>query len=274
MQRINIPWFLEVMASLDNLSSCVPGEAVSDHIFGLFSAQNNIKTLFNTSVYRQHMRVCNSKGNELSSILGSLIAKDAADTINAYEIWNMTKTRDAFRDLLIAECSTLPSYLVSRKEGYDMDVLVSSGGSLFPSSLAYKVPEALHDADQAAKALAFELATACGFHLFRLTESVVKRYWDTVSDGAERPKLQTLGTYAGEMKTKAFGDEAVVESIKQMARLHRNPVIHPETVLSVEEAIGILGIARSAVGSMLGALPNLPFPVDGEVALPLKGSNI
>jgi len=43
-----------------------------------------------------------------------------------------------------------------------------------------------------------------------------------------------------------------------MTRLHRNPLVHPEAILTVEEAIGIIGIARSVIGSILVVLPDVP----------------
>jgi hypothetical protein len=103
------------------------------------------------------------------------------------------------------------------------------------------------------RALAYELPTACGFHTFRVTEAVVRRYWDAVSENKERPKPQTLGTFAAKMAKHKYGDEKVVEAIKQMTKLHRNPLIHPEVILNVEEAIGIIGMARSVIAMMLQA---------------------
>ena len=45
---------------------------------------------------------------------------------------------------------------------------------------------------------------------------------------------------------------------KQMTKLHRNPLIHPEVILTVDEAIGIIGMARSVIGAMLQVLPDEP----------------
>jgi hypothetical protein len=55
-----------------------------------------------------------------------------------------------------------------------------------------------------------------------------------------------------------FGEKRIVEAIKQMTKLHRNPLIHPEVILTSEEAIGIIGMARSVIGAMLATLPDAP----------------
>ncbi len=54
-------------------------------------------------------------------------------------------------------------------------------------------------------------------------------------------------------------------SLQQLARLHRNPIIHPEVILTVDEAITILGIVRSVIGAMLAVLPDVP-PTTGSAA--------
>jgi hypothetical protein len=100
-------------------------------------------------------------------------------------------------------------------------------------------------------------------------ESVFRVYWDKVSNGADRPKLETIGNVASELEKNNFGDAKVWESLKQMAKLHRNPLIHPEAILTIEEAIGIIGIARSVIGAMLAALPDIvPTTATPAQALP------
>jgi hypothetical protein len=75
-----------------------------------------------------------------------------------------------------------------------------------------------------------------------------------------------MGQFAAELERQQLGDPKVVEAIKQMTKLHRNPLIHPEVISSTEEAFGIIGTARSAIAAMLAALqmfparPALPLP--------------
>lgn len=152
----------------------------------------------------------------------------------------------------------MPIYIVAKKDNFDVNLLIETGIRLFPSAIVAKVPEVEKDASEVGRALAYELPTACGFHTFRVTESVVRRYWDIVSEGKERPKLQTLGNFAAEMEKQKIGDEKVIEAIKQMTKLHRNPLIHPEVILTVEEAIGIIGMARGVIAMMLQAMPDVP----------------
>lgn len=120
------------------------------------------------------------------------------------------------------------------------------------------MPEALFDCREAGRCLAYELATACGFHIFRALEAVLRKYYLQVSASKAPPKVRNIGVYLNAMKQAKVGDEKIRFALKQLTDLYRNPLIHPEAVLTQEEAIGIFGLARSSIGGMLAALPVVP----------------
>jgi len=259
---------LDVVKKLEQLDTLLPGRLL-DNLFPLIEAQTQLEMVFNQSVYAQYLRASREKGNELYAVIEQPFSEGESDLgqkqISEQEIVSIKSIKNHFLMVFRSEISTLPIFLVSKKEPYDSISLIEDGVRLFPFSIKAKAPETERDCVEAGKALAYELGTACGFHLFRVTESVVKRYWDEVTNKAKRPKLETLGNYAAELEKREVGDEKIVESIKQMTRLHRNPTIHPEVILTVEEAIGIVGMARSVVGAMLAILPDVP-PTTGTLA--------
>jgi len=61
----------------------------------------------------------------------------------------------------------------------------------------------------------------------------------------------------------ALGDPKLVAVLKQIKDLHRNEFIHPETTLTLDEAMGLLGIAHSAIVYMLCALPEKQLQLAG-----------
>jgi hypothetical protein len=128
--------------------------------------------------------------------------------------------------------------------------------AFFPADLSPKVPEAIDDFQQATKCLAFELPTACGFHLHRGTESVLHRYWDAVTGGKDRPRNRNIGDYLAALDQQNLGDARLKSSLRDLKDLHRNPLIHPEHSLkSVDDAISLFGIVRTVVTEMLKAIP-------------------
>lgn len=266
MHRVSFPWLLDVVAAIDNLEKVEPTSLDVDNWYPLFNAKNQIESVFNKSLYGQYLVVSREKASLLFDTISKIIgdSPNSDKSVDDFEIWNLKYQKNQFRTVFLSEVSTFPCFLVSRKEGYDTNILIDEGIRLFPSSLAQKVPEAIVDSLEAGKALAFELATACGFHVFRVTESVLKRYWDVVSNGSARPSPETIGTFANELDKQMLKDAKIIESLKQLAKLHRNPLIHPEAILTVEEAIDTLGIARSVIGAMLRVLPDVP-PTTGAV---------
>lgn len=261
MIRISIPWLVDVVKSLDDINFVQPNQPIMVNMPFMFPLMGKVEAIFDQSIYGPYLRASREAGREFHTEMVRLTdaSKDWDKTIiSDYEVFNLKSKRDTFRTVLLGDLSVAPSYLVSAKDSYDIVVLTEAGIRLFPPALMSKAPEIEKDAAEVGRALAFELPTACGFHTFRVTESVVRRYWDKVSNGKERPKPETLGTFAKKMAEEKFGDERVVEAIKQMTRLHRNPLIHPEVILTNEEAIGIIGMAKSVIGAMLQALPEIP----------------
>ena len=65
------------------------------------------------------------------------------------------------------------------------------------------------------------------------------------------------------MQQAKVGDEKILSVVGQLSKLHRNPLIHPDVVLTMDEAISILGMARSAITAMIGQLPDRPPTTGG-----------
>lgn len=257
--QINIPWMIKVIESIDHLSVIQGNTKLEDCWFMLFDAKSQLEALFFESIYRTHLRASRQHADELHKAISNVIEHHprSDNNISDLQVWDIQQKKSQFRLVFLSELSTLPCFLVSPKESYDISCLIYNGTLMFPEALARKAPETEVDSKEAGKALAFELPTACGFHVFRVVESVLKRYWTEVSGGEQHPKLKTIGNYVSELEKKDFGDKRIWEALRQLAKLHRNPLIHPEVILTVEEAIGIIGMSRSVVGAMLSNLPDV-----------------
>ena len=126
---------------------------------------------FEQSIYAPYLKSSREKATNLIEILKRIstdISADNEETLTPYEEWSIHHNREQFRSVFFAELSVLPAFLATGKEGYDVNTLIDEGQKLFPASTLSKCPEAESDMREAGKALAFELATSCGFHVFRL----------------------------------------------------------------------------------------------------------
>jgi hypothetical protein len=161
-----------------------------------------------------------------------------------------------FTNVLEAELPLLPLYLVSKKGGHDAEDLIGRGEVFFPPELATKVPAALADIKEGARCIAFELPTAAGYHFHRANEAVLRAYYDAVTGGAPRPPERSIGKYIGEMDRLKAGDASIKASLRDLARYHRNPLIHPEQSLkNANDAIALMNSVHSVVVPMLKEIP-------------------
>lgn len=150
----------------------------------------------------------------------------------------------------------MPLYVVTQKAGYDTAILIENGAACFPEDLATKVPEAIPDIAAATRCIAFELPTAAGFHLHRANESVLRAYWDAVTNGDQRPQSRNIGDYLNQLDAKKVGEDTVKSALRDLKDMHRNPLIHPEHSLdTVDDAIALMNSIHSVPVHMLKAIP-------------------
>lgn len=257
--RLDLSWIIETMRSVDALLSVSEEDKGGYAWSKLYDAKNKLNSIFSESVYGVHLKISRSKAFELLKIIDPIMTNFPMDgSFEEYQVWQLTNATKNFRTVFLSELSTLPAYIITPKQAYDIDALTDNGALMFPPDMGRKCPEASEDASEAGSCLAFERNTACGFHTFRVVEAVLKRYWDVVTSGLDRPNPQSLGKMAADLANKKLGDQKTVESLKQLAKLHRNPIAHPEVILTSDEAISVLGMARSVLTEMLKALPDVP----------------
>jgi hypothetical protein len=268
--RISLQYIFTLAAEIEPLSQLPDGPVpFTNVLFRFFVAENSIRSLSHGSLFSSYLRISYPLSQQLLSALHEQTSKeDFNRNIEQFEMWNIKNLYSQYRIALLAELGAFNSYFVAQKGGFDMFSLLFSGEMLYPQDLLTKVPEALTDAREAAKALAFDVPTACGFHTFRVVESVLRRYYSVVTDGRTHPKVRNIGVYVNALRQARRGDEKILSAIKQMADLHRNPLIHPEVILTAEEAIATTGIARSVVTAMLDALPTVPATTTSPASVP------
>lgn len=254
MIRISIPWVVDTFTSIGLVRGLSHDDPSGRMWTAVSTAKNSLETVMMDSIYSPYLRASAVEAETLHKALRECEEKllaDAGATLDPFDLGGVQFEVNKFLSVFKSEMNVAPSFLVAPKEAFDVSILSENGAVLFPPALLKVVPAAKADANAAGRALAFELPTACGFHSFRVLEAVLKAYWDDVSGGKKRPEPQTIGKFGAELKKADFGDEALAETLQGIAKHHRNPLIHPEAELSTEEAIGIVGICRSAISVML-----------------------
>ena len=203
------------------------------------------------------LRASWNKGLKLQDICTSVIetinteSEKILEPLDLEVLNNLKIAFTTFEITFKAELSVANLYVLTPKGAYDTNILAEYGARAFPESLESKVPEAFVDANQAARCLAFDLATAAAFHLHRAHEAVVHAYFKSIAPKAQAPDRQPLGVWIEALETHGAPKD-VVAAIKDIIRLHRNPVLHPENSLTEsEEAIALLGSINTSMRYML-----------------------
>lgn len=191
--------------------------------------------------------------------------KGEQTAVDINELEQIADTALELELLLRSELAIQPSYLVTPKGGYDVDILTLTPKDAFPPNLLQKVPEAEYDITECAKALAFELPTACGFHLMRVFEAVVKKYYlITLQDGNlldKNGRNKSIGILIQEMISNRTPDKekdnkinAVIDILKSIKDNYRNPLIHLEINMKIQEVLVLFGVIYGAISLMLEKL--------------------
>jgi hypothetical protein len=193
-----------------------------------------------------------SKGEELFGLVDgldeTLLESKNASTVDFDAI---KKACTIFEAALEGEFRRLHVYSVDAIGLYDIDALLDAGRFAFEPHIAVRIPEWIRDeVDAAGKCLAFDLNTACGFHMLRATEGMVHLYVARLGFTQEEIK-ECKGSwynYANRIRAKFKPEHSpIAESIELLRQLHRNGIMHPLDTLSASEAYGLFGSCRSLI---------------------------
>ena len=121
-----------------------------------------------------------------------------------------------------------------------MDSLINEGENLLSLSTINTIkdtrPEVVNDMREAARALAFEIPTAVGFHLYRAIEAIVREYFPLVGLSRSQIRNPSLGTYVqilnGTHKKIHITpiNEKITVLLDHIVKNYRNPIMHPDSL--------------------------------------------
>ncbi|WP_326914164.1 hypothetical protein [Sphingopyxis chilensis] len=275
MQKVDPAFLFESGDAARSFRRIFEGQERIDVWLALNSGVTAVNTCVYQSIYREHFHAplihAARKLIELAEgYQGKLYPKEGdGQDLAAWEINVLNSAYTKFETILISELQSISSYIVTKKGGFDTEAMVDAGKLFFSKDLEAKVPTAIPDLEQAMRCIAFEVPTAAGFHLHRANESVLRAYWDHVTNGVKRPKENNMGVYLRELERLDKGNKSVRAHLQSIKDFHRNPLMHPEQSLeTVEEAIDLMAAIRCAIGYML---KEIPVPVSPLAAALLDG---
>lgn len=258
MQRINLSWFHQLLSGIQDVKQTVNVDDL-DYLMSAWNLKPYIDAAIDNSsvpltlkASKPHLIALYIAINELTS------SDDQIEHVrtNKYKIAGLATK---LAPVLEAELSVLPVYHVYSKRGYDTDVLAGDASRIFSDTVKSNFTEnELNDISEAGKCLAFEIPTGAAFHLFRATESVITRYYEVVVGSLPKPKARNWSVYIRNLKECGASDK-VTGILEHIKGFYRNPVIHPETTLRIDEALSLLGVIESAISIMVSEIIRLQY---------------
>lgn len=264
MEKINLPFFYQLGATLRPLTEMeAKKETRTDIWIATFRVETIVRDLlelFST------LTVCRGTGRELISAIKEVsewIRQTPSDEWQKEDFSVDIKFRQLidkakeFQTVLSAELQTLETYHVTQKGIYSTTGLIEGAEKVLPESVLKKISnEIVEEIRQSGRCLAFDVATASAFHIMRATESVIHKYYLQACKPKSKKKLDSWGRYIANLSQSQDPQvKEVVALLQQIKDRHRNLIMHPEIVLTPDEAFTLFEIAQSAIITMAGNLP-------------------
>jgi hypothetical protein len=251
MQRINVQYFYRLATILRPLSQVSEGPLMDS--FGvLYAAESELQSfLWNTIIPPE---TSFATGYELYTTVKELTDQigQADATLSVVDVNKINAELTRFETVLQADFARRDMFAVSKKGIFSTTDLVENAEAMLPKAIQEKIPEAVKDMHSAGRCIAFELATAAGFHIFRAVEAVGREYVTIVRGAPPTDKEKNLGLGGYKKILEDHGaDPRVINALDQLRKLHRNPTMHPEITLTTDEVISTLGLAQSVIQAMV-----------------------
>lgn len=156
--------------------------------------------------------------------------------------------------LITAEFQTLATYHATQKAIYSTPDLIERAEFILPEATRAKLPtNVLDEIRESGRCLAFDNSTAAGFHILRAVEATMHEYFIVTCKVKPRPasRLSNWGEYLSKLGTQTdTATKRVVALLQQIKDHDRNPLMHPELILSQDEALTLFEISQGAVMAM------------------------
>ena len=194
---------------------------------------------------------------KLLGVVGAAVSRGIVDELK--------QQLSAFETSLDDDLRRLPTYYVEKIGAYSSDDLISAASNVFAPAVQHEMPpQAIDDFNQAGKCLAFDAATACGFHVFRATDAMLRKYCEHF-DAIPKGNGRDWGTFIRELRDVLADSGAArkpnirtVELIDSIRAQDRNPLVHPELNLDSDGAVLMFDLCKNAISLMAMDIRNTP----------------
>jgi hypothetical protein len=167
----------------------------------------------------------------------------------------------AFDTVFDHDVPRMAVFSAQKKGIYGIDDLIDHGDQHFPGEMSKMLPkQARLDLIASGRSLAFNLATASAFHMWRALEVVFGAYHVSITGKTfeEAKTTRNWGEYIRALRA-AGADQKITGNLDYIRAEYRNPVVHPNVNVKPDEAFGLFGIGISAITQIMQAIESQPY---------------
>lgn len=251
VQRRNEYWDYWLATQLTPLRYVQAGQTPVIAIRELWGASQVLAQIIDSGF--AGLELCHQQVSHLKKLVDAAMPQqqDPQDrTLKPWEVQPIRQALDALETALSIQFVQVVTYRVTPKGTHDVAKLIETPQETFGRYWRGMTPIAQGDWASGARCLAFELPTACGFHVVRAMEAVVVDYLKRLN---KTPQGRDLGHYVELMREIGTPGEAV-DIVEQIRKHHRNPLMHPEDVLDVPMAMSLYDLCRAAIISIVSKM--------------------
>src|ERR1035441_8971655 len=162
---------------------------------------------------------------------------DAARKLTRDEWYLITQRKEYFENCFDREYRYLDVFTVTPKGIYDTRLLMAKPEEKFPARVRSGLPsQTVADLKQAALCLAFDIPTACVFHVCRATEALMLAYYEVLAGHPwALPRNRDWQAYIDHL-VKEGAPKKITDRLNEIRETDRNPYTHPERNVTLEES--------------------------------------
>lgn len=165
---------------------------------------------------------------------------------------------NAFEQYFAREVDRFDVFYIPPKGTHATIKLIEKADENIPPDVRSRLSkEATNDIQQAGRCLALDSPTAAGFHILRAVESLIRFYVDKVTGKPHPAKNRNWGAYIKAIRDNN-ADARVANYLQHVKDTYRNPIMHPEIVLTPDEAFSLFNASLSAIVQLDAAIQAWP----------------
>jgi hypothetical protein len=252
MVEVNVYWFYWLSMSIYPLHTVQEGAPFSMVGGSLGLARVALESFQGDESARAFPRTL-AKVNEIITCINGMIPavpplpNDRA--ITPYEAANLRNGVNALTSTLRDEATHNYILCVEDQRCFSSYALVEKIETCFAKD-SWRVIEkaAKREFEEAGKCLAIERYTGSGFHALRGVECVIRQC--IVEMTGALPRKRDWGHYVEVLKQNG-ADPGCTSVLDNIRTLERNPLMHPEDWLEIDDAIAIFNISHTAINRLV-----------------------